>query len=314
MKSGPDISVIISTYNRAKFLPRVLNSVLTQTFTNFELILVNNGSTDNTQALCEEYAEKDKRIKLVSIAENHGAPQGRNVGLDVASCEYLTMIDDDDYCEPEMLQFMWNLASKYNADISMCGSWDDYDGRLVTKYIFDETLVLDRVQGLDELLKREKFSVAPPTKLIRRRLYDDIRYPRDVLVDDIHVLYKIFAKADLSVAKGTPLYHFMKHDSNMTSFMVTNVLSPDLLDEYLEVYRTRTQYLCSRVPEITPRARYSVWSYMISMCNKIKIYNCEGCEKQYDYMIQQIKENYDEFINSPFITEKEKQLCKEHIK
>jgi len=306
----PKISVVLVTYNRANYLPRALESVLSQTFSNFEVILVNNGSTDNTAELCESYEKKDRRIKLINIPENRGASRGRNIAIDHASCEYITIVDDDDYCDDKMLEHLVNLAAEYNADISICGSYNDFGDRLEPYFIFDELLILNKVEALDELLKREKYNVAPPTKLFRKSLFKGIKFPEGVLVDDIHVIYKVFSNADTVVAQGKPLYYFTKHGGNMTAFIQSNKLTPDLLDEYISMYRERTKYLSEKVPEITERARYSEWSYMISMCEKIVKYRCDGCEKQYAYMIKTLRENYGEIWNSPFTTEKEKEYLK----
>lgn len=309
------ISVIMSTYNRKEFLPRSIESILSQTFHDFEFILVNNGSTDGSSVFCEEYAKKDSRIKLINIEKNNGAPRGRNAGLDAAACDFITIVDDDDFCEPQMLEFLWDLSKKNNADISMCGSWNDYGNRKEPYFIFEETLVLDKVNGLDELLKREKYNVAPPTKLFRKSLFDNIRFIENVIVDDIHVIYKVFANADVIAAQGRPLYSFRKHGSNMTNYIQTNKLSPELLREYLSAFQKRTEYLSAKVPGITARVRYSEWSYMISMCDKIKRYSCTDCTQLYNQMIKTLRGNINEFINSPFITDREEILLEEmHLK
>ncbi|WP_312469779.1 glycosyltransferase family 2 protein [Neobacillus sp.] len=299
------ISVIMCTYNRKEFLPRAIESILSQTFNLFELILVNNGSTDGSDVICQKYAKADSRIKLITIKNNQGAPKGRNAGLKAASCKYLTMVDDDDQCEPQMLEFLLKLMNEYQADISLCGSWNDIDGKKEPYFIYDDLLILDKVQGLEELLKRERFNVAPPTKLFCKSLFDGISFKENVLVDDIHIIYKIFAKADRVVGQGKPLYRFTKHHGNNSRFIQTNNLSPELLKEYLSAFRERAEYLSAEVPEIALRARYSEWSYMVSMCDKIKKYSCTSCADLYDHMVKSIRSNYQEWINSPFITDKE---------
>jgi len=311
--TAPKISVIMSTYNRKEYLEKSVESILNQTFRDFEFVLVNNGSTDGSRELCEEYAQKDSRIKLINIDVNRGASGGKNRGLDEAKGEYVAFVDDDDYCEPTMVEFLWELNNKYKADISICGSYYDFGDRLEPKYIFDELLVLDKVMGLNELLKREKYNVSPPTKLFRKNLFDGIRFPLGVLVDDIHVIYKVFANADKVVAQGVPLYYFRKHQNNMTSFTQTNKLTPELLNEYLSMYRNRTVYLSEKVPGITERARYSEWSYMISMCDKIKRYDCRDCMEIYDYMVRTLRQNYEELISCRFTTDREKELIKTHL-
>ena len=198
----PKVSVILVTYNRMNFLKKSLESVLAQTYRNFELILINNGSIDGSQEFCKECAKRDSRIKFINIKENSGSSRGKNIGLDSCNTEYITIVDDDDYCDRNMLEFLMDLVDKYNADIAMCGSYNDFGDRLEPMFIFDEILVLDKIRGLDELLKREKYNVSPPTKLFKRILFDGIRFPEGVLVDDIHVIYKVFANANKVVTKN----------------------------------------------------------------------------------------------------------------
>lgn len=179
---------------------------------------------------------------------------------------------------------------------------------MVPYFIFDETLVLDKVQGLHELLRREKYNVAPPTKLFRKSLFDGITFVENVLVDDIHVTYKLFAKANVIVAYGEPLYRFNKHDGNMTSFIQNNKISYDLLNEYLHAFRERTEYLSNVVPEIAPRAFYSELSYMLSVCDKIQ--SQDNMKVLYDYMIGILEHNYSLLSRSPFLTDRDNMLLK----
>lgn len=294
------------TYNRNQYLSSSIEDILSQTFNDFEFVIVNNGSTDNSLEICNYYAQKDSRIKLINIKDNKGAPRGRNAGLLAASCEYITLIDDDDYCSPEMLEFLWELSQKYDADISMCGSWNDVDGELEPYFIFNDLLVLDKVQGLNELLLRQKYNVAPPTKLFRKSMFEGIHFKENVLVDDIHVIYKVFANANKVVAQGKPLYFFRKHNGNMTSFIQTNQIAPDVLNEYLYAFQERTKYLSDKVPEIAPRAKYAELSYMISMCDKVPN-TLEYLELRQD-MLKKLKVSYDELINGVFITERERRI------
>lgn len=310
--SKPKINVIICTYNRRGLLPRAVESVLNQSYKDFELIIINNGSTDETQLLCEKYKKQDNRIKLVHIEKNIGASHGRNVGLEAASAQYIAFADDDDFCEDIMLDKLVSLKDEHNADIAICGGWNEFDDRLEPYFIYDELLVLDKVSGLDELLKREKYNVAPPAKLFKKSLFDGIPFKNGVLVDDIHTIYKVFSKADIIAVCGIPVYRWRKHQSNMTGFIESNRLKPELLEEYLAMQKERIAYLSKNVPPITQRVRYAEWSYMISMCDKIKTYHLNECGFQYNKMIKELKRNFDNFVNSPFITSRESKLLQEH--
>ncbi|WP_018887615.1 glycosyltransferase family 2 protein [Paenibacillus massiliensis] len=302
------MSVIMCTYNRPEFLERSIESILSQTFEDFEFVLVNNGSTDSSFELCEYYQAKDKRIKLINIPINEGAAKGRNRGLMEASGEYITFVDDDDYCEPRMLQVLWELSQTYDADIALCGSWNNINGELEPYFIFDDTLVLNKVQALDELLLRKRYNVAPPTKLFRKKLFDGVTFKENVLVDDIHVIYKVFANADIVVANGEPLYSFRKHPNNMTHFIQSNRPSPEIIKEYLSAFKERTAYLSEKVRPISERAKYSELSYMLSMCNRIKNFEEIDYSKHYNEMLNEISDNYQFLINCPYTEEEEIKL------
>lgn len=117
------ISVIMLTYNREKLVSRAIESILDQTEKNFEFIIVDNGSTDSSGKIADDYAKKDKRIKVIHRKKgNIGA--GRNTGLDASIGEYVTFIDDDDYAEPDFLEFLYKLSMESNADVSICGATD----------------------------------------------------------------------------------------------------------------------------------------------------------------------------------------------
>ncbi|WMT40464.1 glycosyltransferase family 2 protein [Paenibacillus sp. D2_2] len=221
-----------------------------QTFSDYELILVNNGSTDGTAELCDAYAETDARVKLLTIPQNIGASFGRNRGLAAATGEYVTFVDDDDRCEPSMLSFLADLACEEYADIAICGSYNDFEDRLEPYFIDNKRFVFDRLQGLRELLKRQLYNAAPPTKLFRRSLWKGLSFPDHVLVDDIHVIYKVFERAQRIAVWNIAKYYFRKHSSNMTAFIQGKQMTPELLNEYLAMYQTRAEYLSKHAPEI----------------------------------------------------------------
>ena len=102
------ISVVMLTYNRENFISEAIESILNQTETDFEFIIVNNGSTDKSGEIAEMYAKSDSRIKVIHIPKN-SIGKGRNTGLDLAKGEYITFVDDDDIAEPDMLEFLYNL-------------------------------------------------------------------------------------------------------------------------------------------------------------------------------------------------------------
>lgn len=126
MNSQPKISVIVPVYKVENFLDRCVESIVGQTYENLEIILVDDGSPDNCPAMCDKWAEKDGRIKVIH-KENGGVSSARNAALDIVSGDYICFVDSDDWIDPGMYEFLYKNSQKYDADISCCGIFDDYD-------------------------------------------------------------------------------------------------------------------------------------------------------------------------------------------
>ena len=124
------ISIIVPAFNAEKFLEKCLNSILDQTFSKFEIILINDGSQDNTLNICEQFVKKDARVVLVN-QENKGVSMARNTGVMKAQYPYISFVDSDDWIEKTYLEVLFNTLTQYNADISICGHYvDDIDKKL----------------------------------------------------------------------------------------------------------------------------------------------------------------------------------------
>ena len=307
------ISVIMLTYNRENMVGRAIESILNQTYRDFEFIIVDNGSDDRSGDIAETYASRDDRIKVIHIPKSN-IGTGRNTGLDAATGEYITFIDDDDTAEPDMLEFLYGLAKEQDADISLSGSIKEVNGEFLPNCVFDEKLVMTPEEAVVTLLKRKKYNAAMPSKLMRRELFDKIHFRTEGKYDDITVVYKYFAEAKKVVAYGLPKYCFWRHSGNNSAFTTNDLLlTPEQLDEYFEAFRERTEYLSEKLPDIADYAQYSEWSYMISMCNKIEKNHLEQCSKQLAFVKRELTEHYEEFYNSPYIEEFEKEFMRKYI-
>ena len=300
----PIISVIMLTYNRENLISRAVESVLNQTFTDFEFIIVNNGSTDQSGAIAEDYAKKDPRIRVIHRSKGN-IGSGRNTGLDVAVGDYIAFIDDDDWCEPDFLEFLYNLATYNNADVSICGAADK---------VFDEKHIMTTEEAMTRLLWRKKYNMQFPTKLIKKTLFSKLRFSESAKYDDIELMPKIFAAANKIAYHGISKYTFHRHTGNNSAWTTDHsLLDAETLSEYLKVYRTRTDWLVNIFPEGAAKWRYFEWSFMISMVEKVERLKITGCEPQTKMMLEVLSKNKNTFLSSSYILDFEKEWVKRYI-
>lgn len=300
----PKISVIMLTYNRETLVSRAIESILTQTMSDFEFIIVDNGSSDNSGKIADEYAKKDSRIKVIHRQKGN-IGTGRNTGLDAVNGEYVAFIDDDDWAEPDFLEFLYSLAMENNAEVAICGAADK---------IFDEKKIMTPDEALIELMWRKKYNMAFPTKLFSRRLADKLRFPEEGSFDDIALMYKLLAETNFVAYHGLPKYTFYRHDNNNSAWTTNHsLLDAATLDEYLYAYRARTEWLSNKFPDSEKIFKYFEWSFMISMVEKIHRLKLAGCEKQLEKMTIELNNNKEEFLRCPEILEFEKEWIEKYI-
>jgi glycosyltransferase involved in cell wall biosynthesis len=127
-----EISIIVPVYDVEKYLKKCVDSILNQTFKDFELILVDDGSPDNSGAICDQYAEKDSRVRVIH-KENGGLSDARNAGIEVARGKYLGFVDSDDFVNEDMYKQLYTSIIENNADLSICGIFDLYEGKTPIK-------------------------------------------------------------------------------------------------------------------------------------------------------------------------------------
>lgn len=304
MGSNSVISVLMLTYNRENLVSRAIESILRQTYSNFEFIIVDNGSTDKSGQIADEYAKQDSRIRVIHRSKGT-ISAGRNTALDAAQGDYIAFIDDDDWAEPDFLEFLLNLALENQADVAICGAADK---------VFDEKRVMSAEEALIELMWRKKYNVAFPTKLFHRNMFSSIRFPEDKTFDDIALMYKLLAEANRVAYHGLPKYTFYRHEGNNSSWTTHHEqLTPEILQEYLDAYRTRTEWLSERFPNSAGTFAYFEWSFMISMVEKIDRYHLKDCFPLQSKIIFTLSENLEQFVNSPHILDFEVEWCHKYI-
>lgn len=307
------ISVIMLTYNREKYIARAIEAILKQTYYDFEFVIVDNGSSDRSGQIADEYARKDTRIKVLHI-DKSSIGHGRNIGIANVKGDYIAFVDDDDVAAPDMLEFLNQLVKDNHADIAICGAQKEVNGKILPHSMWNEYCIWSASDAVTELLKRKRNNAGLPTKLIKRTLLEEIPFKEDCKYEDIWICYKYLANANKVAAYGLPKYCFTRHENNNSSFTQNaSQWKAEQMKEYLAAFRERTEYISSKLPVLAELVQYSEWSYMISMCDKIKTYELKDCYDILTGLTQVLKAKQQEFLTSQYIQDFEKEWMKSYI-
>ncbi len=229
MKENLKLSIIVPVYNSEQYLRKCLDSILNQTLSDFELILVNDGSKDASGDICDEYNSRDSRVKVIH-SKNQGHGGARNLALDIARGEYIGWVDSDDWIEADMFITLYNAANKYNADITEC-AYIEHDGNSVKITVNSDGIV----SGNQEIALVEFFSsrMSPGlwNKLYKREIIGDTRFPAGRIHVDFYFNVLIVMKSLTYVRIPVAKYHYIVRDSN-----ITNSYSHQKLREAIYLY------------------------------------------------------------------------------
>lgn len=212
----PQISVIVPVYKVEPYLRRCVDSILGQTFTDFELILVDDGSPDNCPAICDKYAEKDNRVHVIH-QENGGLSAARNAGIDWAfansNSQWLAFVDSDDWIYPRYLEILINAALQFNVDVSICG-YADTAGE--TPFL-DELLLTPKLWDVEDYYIQHYINANIAwTKLYRRSCFFNIRYPIGKIHEDEFTTYKILFTCKKVAVVSAALYYYFQNTCGIT--------------------------------------------------------------------------------------------------
>ena len=212
------ISIIIPIYNTEKYLERCIDSVIQQTYRNIEVILVNDGSTDKSSRICNEYAHRDRRIILIE-QKNQGAAAARNTGLKHATGDYIGWVDSDDYIEEDMFKSMLDCIHEINADACICQLYNHSKDRIEINpngAIMCNKSWLNKDEYMEKLLP-DKIKSYLPVHLIKKDLYTNIQFPNGKIVEDAAVLPYIMAHSEKIAILPYPKYHYMRRNGSETT-------------------------------------------------------------------------------------------------
>ena len=277
------ISIIVPVYKVENYLKRCLDSVISQTYKNIEIILVDDGSPDNSGNICEEYALKDSRIKVIH-KKNGGLSDARNAGLQIATGDYIGFVDSDDYIENDMFETMINLAKMYNAEISIVSYNEWKNGKILNNMNSGELDLYNKVEAIKELLVDSKIQSYMWNKLFKKDLFKNIEFPVGKNFEDIATTLKIFEKCDKVVRLEAAKYNYVRRDDS-----IIGNRSYKTYNDYLDVILDKYLYLFNKYPEIEEYNAYNFIINMIWVYTIIVYYNIEELFEKYGEYYELLK-------------------------
>ena len=201
-----EISIIVPVYKVEKYLKKCVDSILAQTFSDFELILVDDGSPDNSGRICDDYAKKDARVRVVH-KQNGGLSSARNAGIEVAKGKYLGFVDSDDYIAEDMYELLYKAIIKEEADLSICGIYDVYEGKdPIIKPTIKKTVTAE--EALLLILQGNIISVHAVNKLYKRELFSTIRYPEGKYHEDSFIIVDLLNQCHKVAIDSEQKYYY----------------------------------------------------------------------------------------------------------
>lgn len=279
MKRAPLISVIIPVYNVEHYLRRCINSVINQDYDNVEIILIDDGSTDNSSVICDSYANSHGNIRVIH-KENEGQGKARNEGLRNIKGEYVTFIDSDDIYHPQMLSVLYNMIEINDADIATCDRIRFYDDNFKFNHRIEDVATEKVFCGRDAAMHlASKTTLLKPAawdKMYRVNLFEDIKFPTG-LFEDMLPAHRLLLKASRVAISKEKLYGYFIHPNSI----ITSAWTENKLQSYYEVSKSLETFYTKRGDDELRYAVYvSLLNFGVEVWNRVNRPDSEINDKQ----------------------------------
>lgn len=265
--NSPLISIVIPAYNTARFLDKCMVSVCAQTYRNIEVLLINDGSTDETPALCDAWAAKDTRVRAIHQL-NQGLAEVCNVGVKSARGELIGFVDSDDWIEPRMFEELYQSMFKHQSDIAICSVLlETESGELVRKEGPKKEKLRDARTALKKILIDKSEKSYRWNKLFVKTLFDGIIFPKNRVFEDLNTVHKLYAKAMRVSYTGTYLYHYIQRAGSIIGvvkpqteidYFIANIDRFDFVMAYSELTSWERRMLRVRLTKKLLRSSHKI--------------------------------------------------------
>lgn len=239
------ISVVMPVYNVESYIRQSIESVCGQTYKNLQILLIDDGSTDDSGKICDEYAMRDNRITVIH-QKNGGAANAKNTGLRLATGEYLAFLDSDDYLEPDAYSFMVEQLNKYHADIVQCGFNNVFRDRIKINLTFSEVKDFDVCSYL-KLFTEDWTCGLLWDKLYRRKAFDEIYFEEGHKIDDEFFTYKGVMNSSKIVRVPKVVYNYRQR---MSGVMLSEASQERIIEDTLEYLTIRRKNVLAKYPQL----------------------------------------------------------------
>lgn len=227
------ISVIVPIYNIEKYLKRCIDSIINQSYSNIEIILVDDGSNDKCPIICDNYLKSDKRITVIH-KENGGLSDARNIGIKKSNGQYITFIDSDDFIHTNYIKELYETLIKTKSDISCCDFYnfpetdimvDPSDDIKNNDINAEKILVVEKIEALERMMYRNILRNSACAKLFKKNLFTNILFPKGKLCEDLGTMYKLFDLANCVSVSHKKYYYYMqrKHSIIHSNFNINRM-------------------------------------------------------------------------------------------
>lgn len=301
--TSPEISIIVPIYKVEQYLDRCVESILKQTFTDFELILVDDGSPDNCPKMCDEWSKKDSRIKVIH-KKNGGLSSARNAGLDVARGKYIGFVDSDDYISEDMYSHLYQLLIKNQADISICAF--TRNPKKLGEHTKEKTTILqgNAIKDYFYRINGESSNYSVCNRLYTTDLLQHVRFRLDFINEDVLFSYEIYKYTARIVISNQKKYLYFQNENGITRKKLSiNDLS--LFKVWDEIVKDEKNPEYSYYAELN-RKRATFTLYV-----KGKLYGRDASipTSVFKEWNRELKNNYKELMNGHFLNGSRKFVC-----
>lgn len=214
----PVVSILVPAYNVEQYIGICLESIITQTYRQLQVVIVDDGSTDSTGEICDKYASKYSFIDAYHI-KNGGVANARNVLLSKAEGDFILFVDADDWIDPEMISNMVDISLKYSSDITVCGHIvDDSDNTGHTTIVKDENIIIwNQKECIEKFLRHKELNGSLWNKLIRRDLFDGIQFDKRISYgEDALVIWEVLKKSEIVAITNSKYYHYRINNNSIS--------------------------------------------------------------------------------------------------